>query len=44
MGRLLMLDLAGSVSLYLGFTAIYAFCWALVGLLLLYPRPVREKL
>jgi hypothetical protein len=40
----LILDLAGSVSLYLWFTAIYATGWALVGLLVLHPRPIREKL
>lgn len=41
---LLILDLAESVSLHLCFTAIYALCWALVGLLILHPRPIREKL
>jgi hypothetical protein len=40
----LILDLAGSVSLYLGLTVIYALCWVLVGLVVLHPRPIREKL
>ena len=39
----LILDLAGSISLYPGFVAIYAICWALAGLLFLYSRPLREK-
>ena len=39
----LILDLAGSISLYPGFVAIYALCWVLAGLLLLYSRPMREK-
>ena len=39
----LILDLAGSISLYPGFVAIYALCWVLVGLLFLYARPMREK-
>jgi hypothetical protein len=39
----LILDLAGSISLHPGLVALYAFCWALVGLLLLYSRPLREK-
>jgi hypothetical protein len=40
----LILDLAGSVSLYLGFTFVYALFWVPVGLVILYPRPIREKL
>ena len=40
----LILDLAGSISLYPGFVAIYALCWVLVGLLFLYARPMREKI
>ena len=39
----LILDLTGSISLHPGIVALYAFCWALVGLLLLYSRPLREK-
>jgi hypothetical protein len=39
----LILDLAGSISLHPGFVAIYAVCWVVVGLLLLYSRPMREK-
>jgi hypothetical protein len=39
----LILDLTGSISLHPGLVAIYAFCWVLVGLLLLYSRPLREK-
>ncbi len=40
----LILDLAGSISLHPGLVALYAFCWALAGLLLLYSRPLREKI
>ncbi|MDY7040140.1 MAG: hypothetical protein SVX38_04685 [Chloroflexota bacterium] len=41
---LLILDLEFAVSLYLQFVAIYAAFWILVGALLLYSRPMREKL
>jgi hypothetical protein len=40
----LILDLAGSVSLYPGFIVVYALCWVPVGLVILHPRPLREKL
>jgi len=40
----LILDLGFSVSLYFRFVAIYTAFWVLVGALLLYGRPVREKL
>jgi hypothetical protein len=39
----LVLDLSASVSLYLPFVAVYGAFWVLAGLLLLYPRPRREK-
>lgn len=39
-----ILDLSGSVSLYFRFVAIYVALWVLVGALLLYDRPRREKL
>ena len=39
----LILDLTGSISLSPGFVAIYALCWVLASLLLLYSRPLREK-
>jgi hypothetical protein len=40
----LILDLAGSVSLHWQFVAIYAVVWVLVGLTILHPRPLREKI
>jgi hypothetical protein len=40
----LIMDLAGSVSLYLGFTLAYAVCSILAGVLILHSRPMREKL
>ena len=39
----LILDLAGSISLRTGFVALYGLGWVVVGLLLLYSRPLREK-
>jgi len=39
----LILDLTGSISLRPGFVALYGLGWILVGLLLLYSRPLREK-
>jgi hypothetical protein len=40
----LILDLGLAVSLYLRFVAIYTAFWVLVGALLLYGHPMREKL
>jgi hypothetical protein len=40
----LILDLGFSVSLYFRFVAIYTAFWVLVGMLLLYGRPMREIL
>lgn len=40
---LFILDLLGSASLYPQFVAIYAAFWVLIGVLLLYDRPLREK-
>ena len=40
----LILDLGFSVSLYLRFVVIYTAFWVLVGALLLYGRPMRERL
>jgi len=37
-------DVGAAVSVYFKFTAIYAAFWVLVGALLLYGRPMREKL
>jgi hypothetical protein len=41
---LFIFDLAGSASLYPLFVAVYAGFWILVGALLLYDRPLREKI
>ena len=40
----LILDILGSVSLYFRFAAIYTAFWVLAGALLLYGRPIRDKL
>jgi hypothetical protein len=44
MSVFLIFDLAGAISVYLKFTAVYAAFWVLVGSLLLHGRPWREKL
>jgi hypothetical protein len=44
LGLYLILDLALSVSIHIGFTAVYVAFWALVLLLLLWGAPARHKL